>query len=324
MNHRPCSRPRVHGGLLAALLLVAPAASAAPPADDDATSQRVAELYKRANALYDQKKLAEAEALYLEAWRLKKTYDVASNLGAIELDTGKPREAAEHFTFALREFPAGGKAAAREQLKARLALARAQVGAVRVRVNVAGALVTVGDRAVGKAPVEDEVLVTPGTVTVSASAPGYEQAAQSVAVAKGGSAEVSLTLREPRRSLVPLIVLASASAASLGVGVATTVVSNGKSKDANTQRAAILQGGGQCVVPPASFTAACGTLKSTLKSLDTTANVARGAYVAAGVLAVGAVTYVLLPVPKPAKSGGIRVTPVVGLNGGGAAVVGSW
>ena len=112
-------------GLLVALLAVSPVAGASP-GDDDATSQRLADLYKRANALYGQKSLAEAEGLYLEAWNLKKTYDVACNLGALELDLGKLREAAEHLAFALREFPAGEKAAARESRSRRGSRSRAR------------------------------------------------------------------------------------------------------------------------------------------------------------------------------------------------------
>jgi tetratricopeptide (TPR) repeat protein len=305
------------------LVLVAPVARAAPTSDDDATSQRVADLYKRANTLYDQKKLAEAESLYLEAWKLKKTYDIACNVGALELDLGKPREAAEYFAFALREFPAGGKAAAREQLSVRLGLARAQVGALHVRVNVAGARVAVGDREIGKAPVDDEVFVSPGTVTVSASAPGYEQAIQTVQVAKGGSADVALTLKEPQRSLVPAYVMGGVGAAALiGGGVLIGLAQSKKS----TAQTLATQTNHACPVSTASQQGACKDLESAATSGDTFGNAGIGLLATAGVAAAGVATYLLWPRSHAEAVSGrrLRVLPVAGPSGGGVTMVGAF
>ena len=321
MIERPCLRALAFGGLLAALVLAAPSASAAP--GDEDTSQRVADLYKRANALYDQKKLPEAETLYLEAWRLKKTYDVACNFGAIELDLGKPRDAAEYLAYALREFPAGGKAAAREQIKGRLLRARAQVGALHVRVNVPEARIKVGDRVIGRAPLDDEVFVDAGTVVVEASAPGYDQARQVVQIAKGGSADVSLTLAEPRRSLVPAFVIGGVGAVALVggatfIGLAESKRSQAKTLADETKHA--------CPVAAPSPQGKCKDLASAASSADTFGNVGIGALVTAGVAAAGVATYMLWPKSRaPAASGGaVRVLPVAGADGGGVWVMGAF
>jgi hypothetical protein len=321
MIHRSRRFSTRAGGLLAALLLFAQAAGAQPPADDDAVSRRVADLYKRANALYDQKKLPEAEALYREAWGLRHTWDVATNLGAIEFDLGKPKEAATYFAVALREFPAGGKAAEREQIKARLALARGQVGTLKVRVNVAGASVTVGDREVGKAPVEDDVFVTPGAVTVTAAAMGYEAATQSVQVAKGGTAEVSLVLREPRRSLVPVYVVGGVGAAALVSGAVLLGVGTAKGASAKSQHDAVLNGGGSCVTGALNYDPSCPQISSTASTGDTMHDAGVGLLVGAGVAAAAAVAYAAWPRPKhgAAPSGVVRVAPVV--SAGNAALV---
>jgi len=314
------------GGLLAALLLVAPVAGAASPGDDDATSQRLADLFKRANALYDQKKLAEAEPLYREAWALKHTYDVACNFGAIELELGKPREAAEYFTFALREFPAGGKAATHEGLKVRLGLARAQIGTLHVRVNVAGAEVRVGDRAVGKAPVQEEVFVSPGTVAVSASAPGYEPALQSVQVAKGGSVDVVLALAETRRSVVPGAVLGGLAGAALVIGAVLEGVAASKHASNSNLSHAIIQAQNSCVAGASNFDPRCATLESSSSTADALGHAGIGVLVGAGALAAGSVAYFLWPKPKgpAATSGGVRVVPVVSTTGGSIFISGAF
>jgi len=110
----------------------------------------------------------------------------------------------------------------------------------------------------------------------------------------------------------------------LAIGIATTVASNGKSSDADAEGAAILKAGGQCAKPASAFVGPCATLKGSLHSLDTFANAARVAYVASGVLALGAVTYALLPAPKPASSTRVGALPVVGVAGGGVMVIGAW
>jgi PEGA domain len=326
MMDRRCFRALAPGGLLVALFLVAPVAGAAPVSDDDATTQRVADLYKRGNALYDEKKWIEAEPLYLEAWRLKKTYDVACNLGALELDLGKPREAAGYFAFALREFPAGGKAATHETLKVRLALARAEVGTLHVRVNVAGAEVSVGDRLVGKAPIEDELFVSPGAVRVSASAPGYEQTFQSVQVTKGGSVDVVLTMKELRRNVVPGAVLGGLAGAALVTGVVLEAVAASKHATNSSLNRAIIEAQNSCVAGASNFDPRCSTLQSSSSTVDTLGRAGVGAFVGAGALAAGSLVYFLWPkskTPAPA-SGGIRVVPTVSTTGGGIFLSGAF
>lgn len=312
---RACLRVVARSGLALALVLVAPEAYAGLTADED-VSQRVADLYKRGNALYDQKRLAEAEAVYLEAWRLKKTYDVACNLGALELDLGKRRAAAEYLAYALREFPAGGKAAAREQIKNRFTLARAEVGALRVRVNVADARVTVGGRALEKGSVDQEVFVEAGTVVIEASALGYGSTRQTVQVAKGGSSEVTLTLVEPRRSVVPALVTGGLALVGIAAGAGFAAAANGKAGTAATLRSAL---GGVPSACAASTTGDCRALADALRSQGTLAKASAGAFVSGGVFALAAAGLGIWASGKP-----VRVAPVVGAGERGVVVVGTW
>jgi hypothetical protein len=316
-------RALAHCGLLSALLLVAPVAGAAPPSADDATSQRIAELYQRANVLYGKKSLTEAEALYREAWKLKKTYDVACNFGAIELDLGRPREAAEYLTFALREFPAGEKPAAREQIKARLTLARSQIGVVRVRVNVTGAAVSVEDRLIGNAPIEDEVFVNPGTRTIRATLDGYVAAQATVQLAAGSSQDVALELKVKKRDAVPAIVMGSVGGVALVTGAVLLGLGEAKRSDVN---ALVAQTDHSCVVNAPAPQGACAQLASAATKADTLGNGGIVALVVAGAAAVGVTTYMLWPTSqRDAGSGrGLQVVPLASANGGGVLLFGSF
>lgn len=307
-------------GLTVALLLVAPVAVAAPPSDED-TGQRIADLYRRANASYDQKKLAEAEALYLEAWKLKKTYDVACNFGALELDLGKPREAAEYLAYALSVFPAGGKSAAREQIRGRFRQAREQVGALRVRVNIADARVTIGGRDVGRSPLDEELFVNPGEVTIEASALGFDEARQVVRVDRGKSAEVSLVLTAQRRSKVPAIIMGSVGGVSLVLGASFVGVAESKRSTAKTLADETKHA---CPVSSPSPQGKCKDLASAASTADKLGNVGIGALVTAGVAAAGVATYLLWPASRTGSGQAARVLPIASADGGGVVVMGSF
>ncbi|AUX20265.1 hypothetical protein SOCEGT47_007310 [Sorangium cellulosum] len=142
----------------------------------------------------------EAEAALESAWELSPTFDVAYNLGNTKYQMKKHREAAQHLSYALRNWPLI-KAAARLKpiAEQRLAESRSQVGAVTVTVSAAGAEVLVDGKAMGKAPLEGEIFVEPGEHQVEARLEAYVPANQTVRVAKGGTAEVTLAMAPVQR-----------------------------------------------------------------------------------------------------------------------------
>lgn len=292
----------------------------------DSTTERATKLYQQGNTALEQKKWAEAESAYLGVWALSRTFDVAANLGLVELRLGKHRAAAEYLEYSLRTAPPSAKAAQRERTQQLLNEAKARVVTVRVMTSTPGARITIDGTEIADSA-SQELFVDPGSHVLEAARDGYQRYRVSFEAKAGDTKNLALALvpsQPETRSKAPLIALASGSAAGLVVGIVTAAISNGKSADADTQRATILKGGGQCVQAPTSFAGACSELKSTLTSLDTTANVARGAFAAAGVLAIGAVTYALLPAPRSANTGRLSVLPVAGMDGGGMAIVGTW
>lgn len=300
--------------------------SASEPPGATAPAEQASKFYQAGNVEFEKQNWAAAETAYLQAWSITRTFDVAANLGEVEFHLGKLREAAELLSYSIRTAPPSSKAGQRERTMHFLDQAKEKLGVVRVHINVEGARVSINGRPIPAEDLVRDVFVEPGACTVIANRDGYVEAKQSVEVKPGTPAAVTILL-DPApgavRSRVPLVVLSVASAASLGLGIAMTVVSNGKSTDAETQRATILGANGQCAKPSSSFVGPCADMKSSLKSLDTTANVARVAYAASGLLLIAAVTYAVLPPPKP-QAGWVRAAPVIGASSGGIVVTGAW
>lgn len=329
-------------------------APASAPARGEDRGAEAARLYRDGNRAFEQKRWAEAEAAYLKAWAIVKTFDVAANLGEVELKLGKPRLAAEHLAFSLRAAPPSAKAAQIDRTRHFLEEAKKAVGTLRLTPSVADAEVWIDGARVAAEDVQAEVFVDPGAHEVVARREGYEPAKETVAAAPGSSQEVKLTLRpveaapppgptvpapgpaapapasKQERSIVPIVVLGAGSAVGLVVAIGATAASNGASADVYEQGSSILAEGGQCAAPVGGFVDRCAKLADAGSSVDTFANVAAVGYVASGVLAIGAVTYALWPAAAPEKGstasarGRVQVVPFAGASGGGVTVLGAW
>ncbi|MDC0680720.1 PEGA domain-containing protein [Sorangium atrum] len=310
------------------------------------------------------RKYVEAEAELQSAWELNPTFDVAYNLGNTKYQLKKYREAAEHLSFALRNWPLVKTVAKlKPTAEQRLAESRAQVGALRVTVSAAGAEVLVDGKALGRAPLEGEVFVEPGEHRVEARLEGYAPVSQTVKSAKGETADVGLAMvaekseaqaagvkteggmgaagvgvgapvmgqppagpvePPPKKNWVPVIALGAASAVGLGVGIGMTVAGSNVLDDVHAQRQSIRNAGGQCTKPSASFVDDCAELSSAGERVDTLGHVAGAAYVASGVLAAAALTYALWPRGETRTAGQPRVVATAHPTGAGVVVLGAW
>ncbi len=240
-------RKRIRVALSAALMLLATPASAQPVSDADLA--RADELYRQGNVAFDAGKFEDALKLYRDAFAIKKSYDIAGNLGATELKLGSQREAAEHLSFSLRLFPANGKEKARKVTMNALAEAKTKVGCFAITVNVAGAKVQLGDRVVGISPVVDVACAYPAPSKLRVERDGYEIFEQEITPEVGKDVPISVTLKagasgggggggggsdEPvEKPIWPAIVLGGAGAAGLAVGIAGVVVGAQKDADAS-------------------------------------------------------------------------------------------
>jgi tetratricopeptide (TPR) repeat protein len=179
-----------------------PPSPQAAPAGAARPVDRADELFAQGNEAFDAGRLEEAYAICQQAWALKRTYDIAGNLGQVELKLGKFRDAAEHLDFTLRLFPPTGKSEPREAIRRALDAARKEVGALTIRVNVQGAAVSIDNKPIGQSPFEATVFVEPGTRVIEASLQAHLPTRISIQIGKDEPlrrARASST-RAPRRS----------------------------------------------------------------------------------------------------------------------------
>jgi hypothetical protein len=219
-------------------------------------------------------KWEKAREAFQEALRLKPDPVAAGRLGEAAFRTGRYVEAAQHLTWFLREATAASPDD-RQAAEKMLAEAKAKIGTVTVRVDVAGADVLADGRPVGKSPLAGPVFVEPGFRQFKATKDEYGAEGRGIEIAAGSSPEVELTLTLPSRQPIaqqpaaaptppimqapitetqpaPVPVPAPSTAApkwrtwaivggagltvvGIGVGAGLTVAANGKSTDADEQ-----------------------------------------------------------------------------------------
>lgn len=201
MNRRRLPRILPFLALLLGAGFPTPAASQPPPGAATRGAAPAASPAEEADALYrDSLVLAKAgewPKVYqklLHALQLKKSFDIATNLGAAEYNLSKFADAAEHLRYGLSIFPPNGKPEAKKASEDILAKAKAQVGTVRLSVTPADADLTVNGRPIPQDQ-RTEVFVEAGEVTIEAGAKGFEPFATKVQVAKGGAVDVPVVLK---------------------------------------------------------------------------------------------------------------------------------
>ena len=317
-------------------------AAPTPPPPQGTVDERASRWLSQGNKAFKDGKFAEAEKAYREAFTLKQVYDIAGNLAMAEFAQSKHRDAAEHLALAIRLFPVTGEPATRTQMQKTFDQSKGHVGSVKVIVSTTrGAQVSVDGKAVGEAPLEDDVFLDPGKHTISVTAKGYKDASKSVDVVKGVASTVKLELvllppevvvrngppppPPPPRSKKPAIAMGIVAVVALGAGGALLGVGFGKKGDAVTIHDQILSDKKACVLGAGNFDNRCGDLKSQLDSSYLFQNIGGVTMAVGGALGIAAITYLLLPSSRNSKeSPSLKVAPVAGREQNGFVVSGSF
>lgn len=311
-----------------------PVPSAAPAATTSPT-QQADDLFLKGKALLKEGKKQDALAAYRAAFKLRKSYDVAGNLGSLELDLGLHRDAAEHIAYALSHYAASGTT--QDQLakaRQRFETARKEVCVVHVAVSVEGAEVLVDGVSIGRAPIAEDVFVDPGARRIEARFPGYVTATKSLNAKKNGTEEVKLEMvREA--AAVP-----TATASATATGSATALPPVGPRREiliggavlagmatlvggillgaAESQRADLIaespknpDGTLICAKATALGTAdaACDALRARGRTANALGQAGIGALIGGGLVGLGTVGYALFA-RAPQKATAVRWWPV--------------
>lgn len=297
--------------------------------------------FARGKAALKQGKKQEALAAYKEAFALKQSFDVAGNLGSLELDMGLFRDAAEHLDFAIRHYAATGSTAAQlAKARGRYVEATREVQIWKVDVEPAGAEVFVDGVSVGIAPFDHVLFVAPGSRSIEARLAQHEPRQQTLLAVKGATGSVQLKL-QPIQAAVPagippvaatgngagekpppppatppttkefwptwpVYAGAGAAAVSAAVGMVFVLSGSSASSDADEKRDQLAGSGKDCGKD------GCPDLVTAYQDADSAYNTAVPLLVVAGLLAGATVGYAVVFAGEPDGSGSAVIAPTAG------------
>jgi hypothetical protein len=330
----------IFGATLISVLLGAGAA----PAQTSEDAERATSAFAQGKAAAREGDWQNAHRLFQESWIMNPAYDTAANLGYSALKLARYAEAARSLAYALGHFPATGARAKRAELTRLYAVARRQVTTVALELEPAGADVLVDGEPRGRG---ETLFFDPGQHVIEIKMSGYEPARRTlVAVANTEHAlrvvltEVALpspapeapptpaaraaslpvpvrrTTRipaagsdeEPARSLAPAIVAGGIAAAGLAAGLGFTLSANSTESEADDLRKTTGPSG--CYGKGDSGD--CARLRELERTEDRERMLGTVGFVAGGLGAAAAITYLLWPsssAPKPATRASLAAAP---------------
>jgi hypothetical protein len=203
----------------------------------------------------------EARRAFAECYQLMPKSDVLRNLSISEIQSGHYVSAARHLKQLLSQ-PGDLPSNVREEANSRLAQAEAQIGQLKIGVDVAGAEISIDGHVIGRSPLDGSWYIEPGQHEIIVSKAGYpaesrqvfalagvaipidvsletlrrEQAADAKAAELMGTSEGQTVAREGgigTGSTVLLVTTGTLAAASLAAGIYFTVSANGHDSDAD-------------------------------------------------------------------------------------------
>jgi tetratricopeptide (TPR) repeat protein len=328
--------------ILATLLAFEREAASQPILPGEEAAKLADAYFLRGKALLKEGNVKEAYKQYKAAWDLKKSYDIAANLGNVEYELGMPRDAAEHLSFSVRNAAVTVTQDRLDKIKKLLDQSKMLVGAVAVQVNLVGADILVDGELVGRSPLSDELYVDPGPRTIEARLPGHEPAKQTVDCARASLQTISLTLKPievlpdtgdarppgtgaptpggkvPQRSVIPVRIGIGVAAAGAALGLTSVIISSVRSADADSLHAELAgEPPNTSACNQGMLQGSCDKLKSAYVDAGSFRNLAIISFATAGVAALATLTYVLIPERAPASTGQVRASFHVGPAGGG-------
>ena len=285
--------------------LSAQAQPAEAPLSDAKELARADELYKQANTAFNAKDYKKARELYLEAYAIKKTYDIAGHLGLSEMELGLYRDAAEHLAAALRGAPPHQGKKPFEAVIAELEKAKKEVGTVTIKAP-AGAALSVDGKPIGTAPLAHEIFVEPGSRTFGGETES-EIGSEAREISRGDAFTLELKLSAKPKGTEPVKpgvaarpswpgwLMGGVGLAAAGVGVGLIGVGQGSVSELTTLGEQINAGNGGCAPPAGTGSERCGEMESLLD--DANALTAAGGVIAGvgGALIVTGIVYLVLP-----------------------------
>jgi hypothetical protein len=323
--------------------------SAAAHADEP---DRAEELFREGNRAFAAGDFRTAYVAYREAWTLRRSFDIACNLGRTEAELMLSRDAAEHLDYCLRTFSVSSRSEMKDAYKRFRDLftkVRAEVAALQIEARPPGTEITVDGARYGIAPLGRDVFVDPGQHRVVGRFAGFSDAQRIVQVEAGGTLSVNLTLTQaptaapappaPTPSVVPAphdpppphakartLVVASGSLlalAGIGIGVGFLLKADSAADRVDELNTTLQRGGTPC--SPNSTAASCRDLHSEIDREKRSRDIATAALTAGAVASLATLgAWLLIPESRPGHASGVRATPYVSAQQAGLSVGGTY
>lgn len=312
---QPANRRR---SLLSAVLLATACLVSAPAHAGEADDH-----FAKGNAAFEAEKYEAALTEYQAAWKITKAYDLAAIMGQAEMRLGKYKEAAEHFAYALKNFPLSGDEELRKNTETSLGMVKAELATVRVKAFVKDVTIKVDGAALDPSQVGADLFLAPGKVVLEASAPGYSATRKTYEAKAGANEDITLTLQPDTggaRSPTPAFVLGGVGVVGIVLGAALVGAAEGKKGEAQKLHDEIGSVDG-CKADAVK----CKALRDASNTTDALGNAGIASFVFGGLAGAAAGAYFLIPSRnKPASKTGVTLTPVISAGAGGVIVNGAF
>jgi len=309
--------------------LAAGAPSEPPPAAD--TKEEARALYVVGLEAQQQQDWQGAHVAFAKAWKLNRHYQIAGNLGSVEIELGRHGDAAEHLEYALREIRTAGTADPGEvrALERLLTEASRHIATIRVRTHWVGAELSQVELWIDGArqPLRSTLYLPAGAHALQVRTAGATSPMHQIAAAAGSTHDVALSVHlvptpttapivvageatesggdAPRtasgeRPLWPALVGGSVALASAAFGVGALVAASGRAADAEDLGDEVKAGTGldapvACSAAAGSALASCDAWQSAGGDSHTWWTAAAAGFVVAGGATIGSLLYLLWP-----------------------------
>jgi hypothetical protein len=316
---------------------------------------RAEELFREGNSAFAAGDFRTAYVAYREAWTLRRSFDIACNLGRTEAELMLSRDAAEHLDYCLRTFSVSSRSEMKDAYKRFRDLftkVRSEVAALRIEARPPGTEITVDGARYGVAPLGRDVFVDPGQHRVVGRFAGFSDAQRIVQVEAGGTLSVNLTLtqatpatptapaaptptappmtrlpqRTPANAKARTIVVASGAALSLagmGIGLGFLLKADSAADRVDELNATLQSRGNACSA--GSMSSSCSALRTDIDSEKRSRDIASAAFTAGAVASLATLgAWLLIPDSRPDRTSGVRATPYVSAEQAGLSFSGTY
>jgi hypothetical protein len=331
------------GWTVALLVGFAPPALAQEPTETSAAqSHDPAVLFQLGKDRYAEGKFDEAYAAYKKAYELQPAFDIAGNLGNVEVKLGKYPDAVVHLRYVLANLPPSYAPERREKVIARtkelLAEASQHVAFVVLAISPEGARVSIDGESIGTTPLQEEVVLSSGKHQIVADKEGYQTLTHEIDAAAGQKETLRMSLApagDPNPGTVqgdqaedgddgpiwPLVIVGGVvGLGALGAGIGLHVVASGKADDRETKAAGLPEDA--CTQAPPH--PACAEIDELASEESTLSSAGTGLLIGGGVVLAATVVYtaVTLAGGSNGDSARVRWIPLAGPDLAGALVEG--